>query len=317
MEPNTDFDSFLQQAWADHAADAAAVGQRLAAVGIDLVGTESHAAALAHLAHHVWGEHLGQWQPGLDFMQRMAAHPACGSAGAAAVQRCIASLRLCAGGDLDLAALTASDRIRVAAMAAANLAGRDTARAMSLFGQALAEADASGLPGTDPMNRALAATGNGLACTLEEKAARTAAERELMILAAQTARRYWAVAGTWLETERAEYRLAMTWLQAGDAAQARVHAQHCLEIVQAHDGPALERFFGHEALGLAQRATGNALGHQQALAAARVAFEALDEGEGEDRFFLREFFVFGRPGGQPSVPYAAPRTTGRSRVACS
>jgi hypothetical protein len=279
MEHSTEFDSFLNQAWADHAADATAVAQRLAASGIGLVASEAHATALAHLAHHVWGEHLGQWQAGVDFMQRLGAQPACGSAGVAAVQRCTASLHLCAGRDLDLAALPASDRIRVAAMAAANLAGSEVARAMALFRQALAQAESCGLPGSDPMNRALAITGNGLACTLEEKIPRTPAERELMILAAQTARRYWAVAGTWLETERAEYRLAMTWLQAGDEAQAREHAQHCLDIVQAHDGPALERFFAWEALGRVAHAAGNAADHQQALAAAHDAFAALEGGD--------------------------------------
>jgi hypothetical protein len=37
-----------------------------------------------------------------------------------------------------------------------------------------------------------------------------------MIFAAKTTRKYWEIAGTWLEIERAEYRLAMTYLAAGD-----------------------------------------------------------------------------------------------------
>jgi hypothetical protein len=126
------------------------------------------------------------------------------------------------------------------------------------------------------MHRTLAATGNNLACTLEEKAGRSTEERALMILAAQTARHHWAIAGTWLETERAEYRLANTWLQAGDLARAREHAQACLEIVAANDGAALERLFGWEALGLVERAAGNATGHSQALARAREAFAELE-----------------------------------------
>jgi hypothetical protein len=172
--------------------------------------------------------------------------------------------------------MSASDRIRVGAMAASNLAERDTTRAQRLLQDALELAQRAGLPASDPMNRALAVTGNNLACALEEKAARSAEERALMILAAQTGRRYWELAGTWLETERAEYRLAMTWLQAGDPPRAREHAQACLAIVAAHDGPALERFSGCEALGLAERAAGNAGGHAQALADARAAFAELD-----------------------------------------
>ena len=91
----------------------------------------------------------------------------------------------------------------------------------------------------------------------------------------RTARRFWALAGTWLETERAEYRLAMTWLQAGDPALARHHAQQCLAIVQANGSVPLERFFASEALALAEAADGNAAGHAAALAQAREAFAAL------------------------------------------
>ena len=69
------------------------------------------------------------------------------------------------------------------------------------------------------MNRALAVAANNLASSLEERSTRSAGERELMILAAQTARHYWGRAGGWLETERAEYRLAMSWVQAGDPAR--------------------------------------------------------------------------------------------------
>jgi hypothetical protein len=283
-----DFDRWAQLAWADHATDAEGVAARIAAVGLALPTTDAELGRLAHLSHHVYGEHLGLWAAGSELLQRLAAHPAC-AAGGAAVQSLRlyqASLALCAGtaeaGDAGAtlgATLGTSERVRVAALAAANLAERDTARAQALFRQALAEAEASALPSTDPHVRALAVSGNNLAAALGEKHGRSAAERELMILAAQTARRYWALAGGWLETERAEHRLAMTWLHAGDLAQARHHAQQCLEIIQAHEGPALERFFGCDALGQVERAAGNAAGHAQALAQAREAYAALEEAD--------------------------------------
>jgi hypothetical protein len=271
-----DFNTFMNQAWADHATDARAVAQRLHE-GIALVGDEPQLARLADLAHHVHGEHLGDWRPGSAFIERLATLTAFVPDGPSGqtVRRCLASLALSAGNEPDLAALSASDRIRVGALAATNLAQHDTERAKRLLHDALDRARAAGLPTTDPMNRSLAVTGNNIACTLEEKAGRSDGERALMILAAQTARHYWAIAGTWLETERAEYRLAMTWLQAGDLAQARTHAQTCLEIVAANDGAALERLFGWEALGLVERAAGNATGHTQALARAREAFAEL------------------------------------------
>ena len=279
MRETNDFDTFLNRAWDDHAGHAAGVAERIAEQGLALVGTAAQVGPLAMLTHHVFGEHLGQWAAGRAVLLGLAGHAALDAAGSAAVQRCLASLDICAGGAHPLPGLGASDRIRVAAMAAANLAERDTPRASALFQQALAEAEAADLPSADPMNRALAVTGNNLACTLEEKPARSAAERVLMIHAAQAARRHWAIAGTWLETERAEYRLAMTWVQAGDLAQARHHAQQCLDIVKVNDGPAIERFVAWEAIGVVERAAGSAAGHLQALAQAREAFAALDEGD--------------------------------------
>ena len=160
-------------------------------------------------------------------------------------------------------------------MVVENLAAHAPARALGLLRETLDAARLSGLPDNDPMHRAVAVASHNLACTLEETADRSADERALMILAAQTSREHWERAGTWLEVERAEYRLAMTWLQAGDPAQARQHAQACLDIVAANDGPALERLFGWEALGLVERAAGHTADHADALAMARAAFAEL------------------------------------------
>ena len=275
-----DFDTFMGKAWHDHASDAAAVARRLDD-GLALVGDEAQLNRLMHLGQHVYGEHLAEWRNGVAFLDRITALPAFVRDGASgqAQRRAIAALRLSDGTDAALGELSASDRIRVGAMASGNLAAHDTGRARRLLEDALDLAQRAGLPNDDPMHRTLAVTGNTLACTLEEKADRRADERALMILAAQTARHHWAIAGTWLETERAEYRLANTWRQAGDLARAREHARTCLEIVAANNGPALERLFGWEALGLVERAAGNAAGHAHALTRAREAFAELDESD--------------------------------------
>ena len=146
------------------------------------------------------------------------------------------------------------------------------------------QADPTPLAEADPAHRALAVAGNNIACALEEKPGRSAAERELMILAATTGRIYWQRAGTWLETERAEYRLAMSWLQAGDAAQARKHALACRSLVQANAGPALESFFASEALARAEHATGNSAALAAAVQEAGISFATLDE---NDRSFCQ------------------------------
>ena len=275
-EQGMDFNTFVARAWDEHAADSQAMAHRLSE-GIPLLTTEHELTRLMDLAHHVHGQHLGTWRAGAAFIERLAALPPFVPEGVSgqARRRCMASLAVCERADADLGDLSPSDRIRVAAMAASNLAEHDTPSAMRLLQQALGQAESAGLAAADPMHRALAVAGNSIAVALEEKTARSADERGLMILAAQAARCHWAIAGTWLETERAEYRLAIIWLQAGDLAQARTHAQNCLEIVAANDGAALERLFGWEALGRVERAAGNAAGHAQALLNARTAFAEL------------------------------------------
>lgn len=271
-----DFDTWLGKAWADHGDDAAGVAARLAAEGMQRAVRGEDVGALGRIGHHVFGEHLAQYDAGRAFIARLAAHPHGGGA-APALRVFDASLALCAGATDPRPALAVPERIRVTALAAGNLAEHDSRRAATLLREAVAAAETAALDDQDPACRALAITGNGMACALEAKARRTDDERALMILAAHTARQYWARAGTWLETERAEYRLARTWLAAGDPAQARQHAQACLEIVRAHDDPALEAFFGWEALGLVERADGNAAGHAHALTQARDAFARLGE----------------------------------------
>ena len=91
-----------------------------------------------------------------------------------------------------------------------------------------------GLPAKAPAIRALAVGGNNLAAALEEKADRDAAETEAMVAAANGALRYWKEAGTWLEEERAEYRLARSppasWRRPWSAIQS---AWRCVDSVQA------------------------------------------------------------------------------------
>ena len=183
-----DFNTFVGKAWDEHATDSHAVAQRLSE-GLALVTTEPELTRLMDLAHHVQGQHLRSWQAGTAFIERLAALPPFAPEGASgqALRRCVASLAVCERADAEPNALATSDRIRVAAMAATNLAEHDSARAMQLLQQALGQAEAAGLAAVDPLHRALAVAGNAIAVALEEKTARSADERELMILAAQTA----------------------------------------------------------------------------------------------------------------------------------
>ncbi|MDP2307547.1 MAG: hypothetical protein Q8P18_16085 [Pseudomonadota bacterium] len=90
-----------------------------------------------------------------------------------------------------------------------------TLEAAATFEAAAILADA-----TEALHRSIAMTGNNLAVSLEQRVQRSPEEDTLMLRAAQVARVFWGRAGTWLNVERAEYRLAMTRLGRGEAVQA-------------------------------------------------------------------------------------------------
>ncbi|MFO1217223.1 MAG: hypothetical protein U1E89_02455 [Burkholderiaceae bacterium] len=265
-------DSFLEQAWTDHAEHAAAVAARLPDA-LPLVQDDDGVMRLAALAHHVWGEHLKRWHEGLAFLVQLRDRRVAGADGSASIARCRASLALSGGVADERAAMTTSDRCRVSAMAAGNLAAADARRASELLRDAVARA--GDLPDDDPGVRAVAANSNNIAATLRDLAPLPPEPRELMLRAAEVARAHWQRAGTWLEVERAEYRLAMCRLAAGEPAQALRHARRCESIVREHGPAPLEMFFAAEALCLPARAVGDSETHAAALGTARQAFDAL------------------------------------------
>lgn len=267
----SDLAAFLDQAWTDHGDAAAAVAARLPQA-LAMAQDDDGVMRLAALAHHVLGEHLGQWPQGLHFLQRLADRRMHQTTGAAAIARCQASLRLCASLGDDRPAMAASDRSRVGAMAAANLGATEPERALGWLLEA--EADVTQLPDSDAGVRALAANSNNLAATFQLKSL-PPAQRTLMLQAAQIARQQWQRAGGWLEVERAEYRLALCWLAAGDAAQALQHARQCEAVVRAQGEPPLELFFAAEAVALAARALGDGMAQSEAIATARASFAVL------------------------------------------
>lgn len=136
--------------------------------------------------------------------------------------------------------------------------------------------------------KAYAATANNVALELREawprwqasgNSTQAAEAAGLMLAAAQLSRQTWAAAGNWLNIERAEYQLALCHAVLGQGDPALEHAQACLSICEAQGADAVERFFAHEALALAQRAAGD----QAAVMAARLAMQhLLGEIEGDE-----------------------------------
>lgn len=304
----TTLKTWIDDAWRRHGDAPEAVARELPARVTEL-RNDDEVAEFARLAHHVHGEHLGSWRDGLALLaavERHAVHvgiltpeattPADPSRSElpesqASLRRFVASLSLGLGDGTPRDSLPPAERIRATALAAASLAPFDTGRAHQLLSEAEHAIEDAGLPPTHPAQRTLAIVGNGVAITMEELPTRDAPQRALMLAAAEVARRYWERAGTWLQVERAEYRLAHSWLKAavagagdaheaagagrGDAERARSHAEACLRIVAEHGDVPLELFFGLEPLVLAERALGHADAVAAALARMRSAFGQL------------------------------------------
>jgi hypothetical protein len=265
------FDTFIDAAWNEHADHPEEVGERLAG-SLGLVDAPEHIAPFVRLVTHVYGEHLGQWERGIALVESVRGLPSWDGSAAVdgAVARSVAVLRYASGDRAALARLSREDCIAALATASSAFLGRDDSeRALAAYTDATELADA-GLPEGSPALRALAVGGNNLAAALETKANRDDAETRGMIAAAQGGLKYWKLAGTWLEEERAEYRLARSLLQAGDATAALESARRCIDVCARNDAPPFEEFFGYTVLALAQRAAGQ---HEGFDASRRQALE--------------------------------------------
>jgi hypothetical protein len=289
----TSFEAFMEAAWRDHGDDPAGVASRLADAR-GLPRDDGERARLASLATHVYGEHLGRWIDGvafLDTLRRVTAHGADDGDDEPAhdelthaLDRHVAALRHAAGDTRALESLAPEDAAAALAGCASAMASRgDFARAIADYAAAR-EVAAPALPDGSTATRALAVAGNNLAAALEERPDRTPGEAKAMVDAAQGALADWRRAGTWLEEERAHYRLAMSRLAAGDAAGAVESAGHCLAVCDAHQAPPFERFFGYAALAMARRAAGERAGFDDARTRALAMYEALAD---DDKPFAR------------------------------
>jgi HEPN domain-containing protein len=249
-------EGFIQRAWADHAEAPQRVADEIAQ-SVSLIASPTELVAFAQLLTHVYGEHLGRWHDGVTLLESLRARNVAGDADAErALARNIATLRHAAGDRDGMTALPVEDRIASLATVASAMAARhEFKRAIAAYGEASSLAE-DGILSSSPAIRALAVGGNNLAAALEDKTDRDSAETRSMVDAAEAGLKFWRLAGTWLEEERAEYRLAKSLLEAGDTAASAIHAQACVAVCEANGAPPFERFFGYVALALAQRRAG-------------------------------------------------------------
>lgn len=269
---------FLEAGWSEHGDQPQRVADRLAS-SFALMTEPEHVAPYARLLTHVFGEHLGQWQRGTALLDALRSLPVCDAAGRAALARNVATLKCASGDEAGLGDLSQEDRAFALATAAAACAGRsEFGEAIALYTRALDLAKL-GLPAESPAIRALAVGGNNLAAALGEKSVRDAAETAGMVVAARGGLTYWKLAGTWLEEERAEFRLARSLTLAGEPHAGAEHAERCLALCERNDATAFEHFFGWFALAAAKRAAGDTAAFDATRASAFTCWERVPEDE--------------------------------------
>ena len=273
-------DAFVKTSWSDHGDHPHEVAERIA-TSLHLVQTPEQLAPFARLLTHVYGEHLGRWDRGVELLESLRGQFAAAGSTAAAgpIDLGVAMLRYGNGDASALEALPEVDRVCALASASSALAGRDEfPRAIAAYEQALHTAQGAAAVSPSAM-RALAAGGNSLAALLEAKSNRSTSQTQAMLEAAQAALLYWKQVGTWLEEERAEYRLARSRLQAGQSKAAVQSAQRCVAVCERNIAPAFEQFFAHSVLASSHRAAGDAASFAAHREIALSYFEQTSEDE--------------------------------------
>lgn len=247
-----DFNTYLNQSWNNHAKKTIEVVQSFPE-GLKLITEASHISQLAGLITHVMAEHLGKFAEGHELLNKLESLSINNEETNAAVKRSKAILSYSENQSISLLEYSLSDQIRITSATASALLGLNKiSEAVESFKKSLQLGES--LDTKDPAIRSLAIAGNNLASSLEEKSNLNDQEKDLMITAAKAGRKYWEIAGGWLETERAEYRLSQSYLKAGDYINSIKHANLCLTICEKNQAEPLEFFFAYEAIASVEKA---------------------------------------------------------------
>ncbi|WP_322804222.1 hypothetical protein SO574_17920 [Vibrio alfacsensis] len=244
MSFNTDFDAFINQSWQQHEAQPQQTYNQLEQALSEVKDT-SHAERILPLMLHTAIGHLHDsnlFLLSLDKLENGVATQCLARKRAKSVAQYFVDQNMD-----HIADLGDVDQRRVFAQIANELSAmNELEQASSWLANAADGIDSSTV--AEPLARSIAITGNNLACQYEELETRSEAQVEHMLEAATLALEYWKIAGGWMQEERAEYRLAMSLLKAGNPQRAKVHADCCEAICRQNGENAFELFYAHDLL---------------------------------------------------------------------
>ncbi|MBK24143.1 MAG: hypothetical protein CME70_09100 [Halobacteriovorax sp.] len=253
---SNEFQEFINKCWSNHDSKSLEVAEDLEK-NLHLIDTTDKIPGYVSIVVHTFGGHLGKWNEASSLLSKIEELPSFENN--QAVYRGQASLAYCMDNKENFSKYSGlctdeGSLVRIYAVAASELTGQgEIEKATLAFEKANSEAP-DGINSSNPAAKALAVSGNNLACELEEKESRNESEIALMLSAAKTARKYWEIAGTWVEVERAEYRLAISHLKAEKFNEALMHARICESICIENNADPFELFFAYEALTKVNRA---------------------------------------------------------------
>ncbi|MBE7490205.1 MAG: hypothetical protein HS108_00365 [Planctomycetes bacterium] len=271
-----DFDTLIQQGWARHDKDSAALAADLEANSALAADAPKTVTFLA-LASHTIGFHMKDWPRARKLAEtvvtRLNAEPAASPAwGGLAIAQFMAGDETAAlASECRAVELTDGDPVAALARTRVLLAGELIEAGRLEEGARLYHAVLNLARAQDRKlgsDRAVAVTSNNLANNLLELPARTPEQDKLMLAAAEAALEFWLKAGTWENEERAEYLLALVHNKLGRPDDALAHAGRGLEVIAANGEEVVDEAFLNLAAAAAYRLKGDQNSHNRALARA-------------------------------------------------
>jgi hypothetical protein len=275
------FEEYLSNAWSIHAENPKKVAEEFKA-NFSLMQTEDDVMSMARLIVHVCGGHLGEWQKGSDLLLKLKNNATIKDR--SLMNRYVAILNLGNNPNISIDNFSISDQVQIyssTASALISLGGmKNGAKFLDKAASLVIE-----LTKEDAAYKAVAIAGNSIACDLEDKTNRTQSDIDLMIAASKIGRKFWEIAGTWIEIERAEYRLSQTYFQANEFENSLLHAMKCVEIVTNNGALPLEKVFAYEAVMMANKALGQ---HELAEKAKSEMEKYFEELPSEDKVWCKK-----------------------------
>jgi hypothetical protein len=199
----------LLQDWQDHTKQPTAVAARLKARLEFPMGAQD-LVELAALATHVFGEHLGDWEAGMNYLDRLAdAHDDAPADARRRLDRQHAVLERLEDANASLDRFDADDRVYITALALPAITlQRSVEEAETAF------ADAMHLLASDNRRehrRLFGVVTANLVCDLLDRSALSAARQRLLVVLAEKSHALWLQEGGEVDREKAAFRLIQSY----------------------------------------------------------------------------------------------------------